>query len=719
MKKLFSTLLFCWAALCAQNVAAQYVTIPDANFRNALKVKYPTCFNADSQLDTTCALILTDTLLNVSVKNIANLEGVRYFKNLKELNCYGNLLTSLPPLPDSLKTLICYTNALTSLTTLPSTLTYLHYANNMVDSLPALPAGLEYLNCSNNSMNSLTELPPMLKHLYCSDNSLPSLPAVLPSSLNTLYFPNNLVENLPVLPSQLKILHCANNLLQELQNFPASLSALYCHGNPIYCLPFLPSGMQVISLSNTNITCIPNKPVNMPSSFPICNPINNIAQCMTFPMFSGYVFYDANGNGIKDSSEIGMANIAVKISANNKVFTDANGFYSITVPDTGYFVATVVTPQYFIVQDSAITAHFTAFGQISATDFALTTSNPFRDLSTHLESYQRARPGFMLNFKLTYRNQGTVPTNAVAKFVKPFLYTTAIVSEPNYTVSGDTLIWNLGTLGIGEIKSIVVHGTVSTAAVLGSVLSFQSLLNNNDTLDYNLADNVSTINLTVQGSLDPNDKQARPAISPAQIAAGEYIDYTIRFQNTGTDTAFTVVIADTLESNLQANTLEMLASSHNVRTSVKGNIVYFEHLNILLPDSNVNEKASHGFVSFRIKPQTNLALGATVSNKAAIYFDYNAPVITNTAITKVQNPTGIFDKINKTVSVYPNPVNKGVLYVPNMAGASATLTSLEGKELRNWSAIGESVSLEGIAQGMYLLKVTQKGETRTAKVMVK
>jgi hypothetical protein len=82
----------------------------------------------------------------------------------------------------------------------------------------------------------------------------------------------------------------------------------------------------------------------------------------------------------------------------------------------------------------------------------------------------------------------------------------------------------------------------------------------------------------------------------------------------------------------------MGGSSHPCRTTIKDNIVFFEFFNIMLPDSNVNKTASNGFVSFKIKPINSLVVGSIIPNNAAIYFDYNKPIITNTANTIVQNP---------------------------------------------------------------------------------
>jgi hypothetical protein len=113
------------------------------------------------------------------------------------------------------------------------------------------------------------------------------------------------------------------------------------------------------------------------------------------------------------------------------------------------------------------------------------------------------------------------------------------------------------------------------------------------------------------------------------------LDYTIRFQNTGTDTAYVVEVRDVLDPDLDRNSFQFLGASHAVTSLVIDAVgeITFRFENILLPDSNVNEPASHGFIRFRMRPGPNLPNGTVVSNTAAIYFDQNAPVITNTTFS--------------------------------------------------------------------------------------
>lgn len=135
------------------------------------------------------------------------------------------------------------------------------------------------------------------------------------------------------------------------------------------------------------------------------------------------------------------------------------------------------------------------------------------------------------------------------------------------------------------------------------------------------------------GSFDPNDKQGFPnGVSDAHnIRPGQEIDYLIRFQNTGTDTAFTVMIRDTLSAFLDPTSIRTGAGSHPYTWNINGQgVITFSFNDIMLPDSNVNEPGSHGFIQFKVRPYPAVPLGSVIENKAAIYFDFNLPVITNT-----------------------------------------------------------------------------------------
>ncbi|MBW3127773.1 DUF7619 domain-containing protein [Hymenobacter profundi] len=141
-------------------------------------------------------------------------------------------------------------------------------------------------------------------------------------------------------------------------------------------------------------------------------------------------------------------------------------------------------------------------------------------------------------------------------------------------------------------------------------------------------------------SFDPNDKQVVPAGLTAQhyTPTNTALRYQVRFQNTGTDVAYRVVVVDTLATELDLSTLQVGAASHSYRLSVSGKthpVLTFTFDNILLPDSSHDQVGSNGFVCFSLRPKAGLAPKTRINNFADIFFDYNEPVRTNTTLNRI------------------------------------------------------------------------------------
>src|SRR5204863_1735372 len=156
-----------------------------------------------------------------------------------------------------------------------------------------------------------------------------------------------------------------------------------------------------------------------------------------------------------------------------------------------------------------------------------------------------------------------------------------------------------------------------------------------------------------------------------------WLTYTIHFQNTGNADAEHIYITDTLDANLDLSTFQLLAYSHRPLVQIlDGGIARFNFPNINLPDSNSNEPASHGYVQYKIKMKDNATVGTQINNTAYIYFDFNAPVVTNTTINTVISSVGIATINNDLqVSVFPNPTqNEFTVYCPQFTvGKKVTL----------------------------------------------
>ena len=168
----------------------------------------------------------------------------------------------------------------------------------------------------------------------------------------------------------------------------------------------------------------------------------------------------------------------------------------------------------------------------------------------------------------------------------------------------------------------------------------------------------------ITGSYDPNDKVGYPfGLTESHfIQPNQHLEYTIQFQNTGNDTAFSVVVRDTLDMNLDISTVLPRAASHPFTFRIYGpRVLEWTFYNILLPDSNVNEEFSHGFLTFSVEQDLDLPDFTPIHNEADIYFDFNDPVITNQTLHTIFKgapfAVGIKEKAatKNTLAIYPNP----------------------------------------------------------------
>ncbi|WP_315816408.1 DUF7619 domain-containing protein [Paraflavitalea speifideaquila] len=447
------------------------------------------------------------------------------------------------------------------------------------------------------------------------------------------------------------------------------------------------------------------------------NPVNFI---------KGTVFMDYNANGVKDGTEPFAYNVMVQVKKDTAIYSThpVQGEYGFAVDTGNYTVSIPIIPNYHTITPASQSASFPTYGSTnSLPGFALQPIPGKRDYEVKIAGYSAIRPGFDVQLWFTYANIGTdTLTNRSVKLIKDSRLQFLSATPAQTSISGDTITWNIAQLLPGA--SGLINVLLKAAAPPD--------LNNTDTIalttiidtagDVVQSNNTSIIRQPVTGSYDPNDKQEvhGSTLFKSEYDAGNWLTYTIRFQNTGTDTAFNITIRDTLTNKLVGSSLEMVAASHPYKLLVKGNkYCSWTFNNILLVDSNRNEPASHGFVTFRVKPANGLALNDKIQNRAAIYFDYNLPVITNTHETVLKAtpiPAPAQPVVTGLQAAYCSNlgVQKGkVTNLPAAGGVIAAIVKLDNATLAITSDSSFAFRVDTLTAGQHQVVVTFTNATAT------
>ena len=647
------------------SIQAQIINIPDPNFKNILvNSVYDT--NNDDEIDISEALNIY--ALDVTNSNITSLEGIQYFTNLDTLICDNNNISDLSVL---------------------NTFSY-----------------FSYLSCSNNNLTSL-DLSNFssIMYLICSNNQLTSLDI---SSLQDASIEQLIANN--------------NNLITlNLKNGrPDMVFQLNIDNNPnlsYVCVNNNHEAYYNSYFQSPNITLL-GLPVNV-----VVNSYCNFTPGGNYFTINGTAHFDADSNGcsVLDS---GYANFKVAISNGTTTLTtltNTGGFYETYVPAGNY----TITPQienssYFTVTPVSATVDFPTQASPFAQDFCVTANGIFHDLEVAIVPIGVARPGFDASYKIQYKNKGTQTENANLVFNYNDLVMDYLTASTNPTSQNTgALNWNLGTLQPFQTGSITVNFNLNTptespALNGGDVLPFSSTINGLFT-DETPSDNTFILNQTVVNSYDPNDKTCLEGIVVDQNKIGDYLHYQIRFENTGTYPAQNIVVRDTIDATkFDISTLEMVNASHNCKTKITDDKVEFIFENINLP---FDDATNDGYIVFKIKTKSTLTVGESVSNTASIYFDYNFPIVTNTATSAFQNLSNEDFSSENKVLLYPNPVKNTLFLTSKNNIDSIIIYDIQGRKIQDNIVNSNELRLDtnGLIKGCYFIEIIFQNQKMTKK----
>jgi uncharacterized repeat protein (TIGR01451 family) len=694
--------------------------------------------------------LLPQGLLNFSCASNQITQLPQLPGGLINLSCNSNYLTQLPTLPNTLTYLACGNNTLISIPPIPSSLITLYCANNNLNylfpntnnlmqltcsnnplngSLPILNNGLYNLYCENIGATNLPTLPPTLDLLYCGGNPLTSLPT-LPNSLWGLYCSSCNLSQLPTLPNSLQALVCSFNQLTNLPTLPNYIWALDCSNNNITCFPTFPASFNDIAaglnISNNPFTCLPNyvSCMNLQTlAYPLCisgDTINNPQNCSGSTGITGKIIFDSISNCQIDVTEHGLKN--VKVDFFNPI---NNTFSSVTSAINGTYQNNI-QPSVNLVSIDTSSIQLISNCNYPGLDTVVTTTlaNP---LAEQVNFYLECKPGIDLGVMSSFHISGIVfpgqqhTLKVVAgdlsqwfgmncangasgtlnlTITGPITYSGTPSGALVPIVNGNNYSYTINDFGSVDITSaFLLNFTVNTTAQSGDLICVNATITATNT-DYEQSNDSLNYCYLVVNSYDPNYKEAYPT----NVAPGyqDWITYTIHFQNLGTAPAFNINIKDTLDTNLNHQTFEIINYSHNYTSVLQNGIVTFLFQNIMLPDSASDPSGSQGFIQYRIKPLANLPVGTQIENTAHIYFDFNPAIVTNTTVnnfvTTVAN-TSISE--NKKLFVYPNP-STGNFTIS--AAANIEVYNLIGDLILSENN-ATSIDLTASPKGMYFVKL--------------
>ncbi len=358
-------------------------------------------------------------------------------------------------------------------------------------------------------------------------------------------------------------------------------------------------------------------------------------------LIHGHVFADLDGDGLQDAEDMGIMNYPLQcVPPLTLWLTNDTGAFTAYV-DTGSYQISLTDPGPFwdLTTDSALyNVDLETFDEeYAGVSFGL---HPIQDVSLIIPSITLGSGvcGTPVPVWLSYVNAGTVIESGLAVLEVDTMVTYLTAEPPTDSTVGQLSHWSFSDLPWFATNSVQATVLNPAAYNLGQTLQLVFTLTTLDELGNVLAIFADTLQQEVTCAIDPNNKQVFPGgygIHHAVDMNIPYLEYTVRFQNTGTDTAASVTIRDELSPVLDVQTLELIATSHALTACHVGSdaALVFTFDGIDLPDSAADPLGSQGFITFRIRPLAGLPSATVINNTAGIYFDLNEAVITNTTLT--------------------------------------------------------------------------------------
>ncbi|WP_405368996.1 T9SS type A sorting domain-containing protein [Nonlabens sp. Asnod2-A12] len=467
-----------------------------------------------------------------------------------------------------------------------------------------------------------------------------------------------------------------------------------------------------------------------PNSTVVVNSYCSFTPGGTFNEIEGNISVDIDNNGCDPTDPVfpNFNFTATDGTISGSISSNQQGAYYVPVADGQHTITpNPENPTYWNFSPSSVVVDFPTQTSPFTQDFCVTANGSIEDLEVIVVPLEQARPGFDTDYKVVVKNKGNVTTSGTVTLDFEEDFINLLSSTPTAaTPATNQLSWSVSNLQPFQMEEYEFTMTLNTPTQTtnplngNDILTFTGVVTGTGT-DAMPADNTMVFDQTVVNSYDPNDKTCLEGktIDPSDV--GEYVHYMIRFENTGTASAVNIVVKDEIDlAQFDITTLIPLGGSHDYYTRVRdNNVVEFIHENINL---DFNDATNDGYVLFKIKTLSILVAGDTFDNTADIFFDFNAPIVTNTETVSIMSTASVGEVTDSSISIYPNPVNSFIHATANNAIESISITDINGRMITATQYTGaaneQRLEIGELSSGIYFVIIKSNAGQKIEKLVV-
>ena len=464
---------------------------------------------------------------------------------------------------------------------------------------------------------------------------------------------------------------------------------------------------------------------------------------------------DENNDCILNNIDSIIQNTVVKINANYSnqpmleysSYSDSTGFYRFKIQKSRLIDFTVsINPTFqfaFPSIDCNSILRKLTFTSLPQTNANIALQKEYNvDVETNILTVPSIIPNKPFYLSSIAKNKGFHHSSIILTLVKDSktTYVDSLSYYPATSINGDTISWNFGS-SVNIQSSKFEHWNRNVGAflipnanvVVGDTLCFLAYTNIPGN-DADTTNNSYKICVPVVNNYDETQKIVSPkgdGVDGNIPMNTEWLTYTIHFKDLPNSPKHFFVVYDTLDANLDLNTIDIIGCSVNLLAEmIAPNVIRFAHYHAFinsmseLIDSAITEKQ----IKYRVKINPNLPQGTQIKNTAQIHFIVDSTFIntTNTCINTLAYPNHLISKniINK-IDVFPNPAKDNISIKffndNNIENRKIKIMNLNGqlvKEIQSSAFSLLTIDVKDLNAGIYFIKIQEKDKVMVSKFVI-